>query len=227
MQHLALIAIATLGLAPSAPQEAKTTPEVTAQADATSKDAVVRQQLPSYPLKTCVISGEPLGSMGAPIDHVVDGRLVRLCCKGCVKGVEGDKAAAIAKVDKAVLRAQGPSYPLKVCVVSGEELDPKDTHDEIVGTRLVRTCCGRCGKKVAKDPRPYIDKVNAALIETQRKTYKKTTCPVSGEDLGDDAVDHLYGTQLVRLCCKSCVRVFEKSPDTFLVEVAPATKATR
>jgi hypothetical protein len=220
---LATLVIATplaIGLTPSATQKQEITPKIEARAEPASADVIVRRQLPSYPLKTCVVSDEPLGSMGAPIDHVIDGRLVRLCCKGCVKGVEKDKAAAIAKVDKGVLRAQGPGYPLKTCVVSGEALDPDDTHTEIVGTRLVRTCCGMCGKKVAKNPRAYIEKINAALIETQRKAYTKKTCPVSGEALGADTVDHLYGTQLVRLCCKSCVRVFEKSPATFLEEPA-------
>jgi hypothetical protein len=44
----------------------------------------------SYPLSTCVVSGEALGSMGQPIviDH--EGVEVRLCCKGCVKKFNAD-----------------------------------------------------------------------------------------------------------------------------------------
>ena len=47
--------------------------------------AVIAAQLPLYPLATCPISGEALGDMGAAIDVVHDGRLVRFCCKNCVK----------------------------------------------------------------------------------------------------------------------------------------------
>lgn len=205
-------------LASTAPQESKPVQDAKADAhaaEAPADAAVVREQLPSYPLTTCVISGEPLGSMGDALDHVVDGRLVRLCCAGCVKGVEKDKDAVIAKIDKAVIRAQGPSYPLKECPVSHEALG-KDPHEMVVGTRLVRTCCAKCAKEVAKDPRPTLKQIDAALIAEQKKTYPATTCVVSNEPLGDGAVDHLYGTQLVRLCCKSCVRVFEKSPQTYL-----------
>ena len=44
----------------------------------------------SYPLKTCVVSGEPLGSMGEPyvINH--NGTEVRLCCKSCLKDFKAD-----------------------------------------------------------------------------------------------------------------------------------------
>lgn len=52
-----------------------------------------------YPLDTCIVSGEKLGSMGAPIVKVYDGREVRFCCSGCVKRFEADKAAYLAKID--------------------------------------------------------------------------------------------------------------------------------
>jgi len=52
-----------------------------------------------YPLDSCIVSGEKLGSMGAPIVKVYDGREVRFCCSGCVKRFEADKAAYLAKID--------------------------------------------------------------------------------------------------------------------------------
>ena len=63
--------------------------------------AVVAAQGPQYPLTKCPISGEKLGSMGAPLDRVVAGRLVRLCCKGCIKKLNKNPMAAVAKVDAA------------------------------------------------------------------------------------------------------------------------------
>lgn len=70
-----------------------------------------------YPLETCVVSGDKLedGDMGPPIDYVFKqegkpDRLVRLCCKACIKTFNqtpekflkliDDAAAAKAKGEK-------------------------------------------------------------------------------------------------------------------------------
>ncbi|HEX7880010.1 MAG TPA: hypothetical protein VF720_11405 [Candidatus Eisenbacteria bacterium] len=63
--------------------------------------ATVKAQKAAYPLKSCVVSGEPLGAMGDPIDMVVGGRLVRLCCKGCVDKLNADPVAFLARVPAA------------------------------------------------------------------------------------------------------------------------------
>lgn len=36
-----------------------------------------------YPLDTCIISGDKLGSMGEPHVIVRDGQEVKFCCSGC------------------------------------------------------------------------------------------------------------------------------------------------
>jgi hypothetical protein len=66
-----------------------------------------------YPLDHCVVSGEKLeeGAMGGPVDYVhrEDGkpdRLVRFCCKDCVKDFKKDPAKYLKKIDDAaVLKA--------------------------------------------------------------------------------------------------------------------------
>jgi len=63
--------------------------------------AIVAKQGKSYPLDTCVITGEKLGGMGKPHEMIIGNRLVRLCCKGCEKKVLADPAAALAKLDAA------------------------------------------------------------------------------------------------------------------------------
>lgn len=62
----------------------------------------------SYPLTTCVVSGDSLagGDMGPPIDyiHKRDGkpdRLVRLCCKSCIKKFNQDPAKYLKMIDDA------------------------------------------------------------------------------------------------------------------------------
>lgn len=62
----------------------------------------------SYPLETCVVSGDKLegGKMGEPIDYIhkeegMPNRLVRLCCKGCVRDFKSDPAKYLKKIDDA------------------------------------------------------------------------------------------------------------------------------
>lgn len=186
--------------------------------------AVIDAQLPSYPKMQCPVSDEPLEE---PIDLVREGRLIRVCCKGCVKKVDENPAAMIAMVDKAVIAEQGPSYPLTTCPVSGE---PAEGGIEVVhGTRLVRLCCKKCKAAFEKDPAPTMAKIDAALIEAQRPNYKVDVCVVSGEKLGSmgDPIDVLYGTRLVRLCCKGCTKaVAKKGPELIakLNELAASAK---
>ena len=52
----------------------------------------------SYPLSTCVVSGEALGSMGQPTIIHHEGVEVRLCCKGCVKKFNADPAKYLEKL---------------------------------------------------------------------------------------------------------------------------------
>ena len=60
-----------------------------------------------YPLTTCVVSGDKLeGDMGAPFDYIYkqDGkpdRLVRFCCKNCVKDFQKDPAKYLKMIDDA------------------------------------------------------------------------------------------------------------------------------
>ena len=65
--------------------------------------AVIAAQLKTYPLDKCMVSHESLtgGDMDEPVDLVIGGRLIRLCCKSCKKDLYEDPAAYIAQVDEA------------------------------------------------------------------------------------------------------------------------------
>jgi hypothetical protein len=79
-----------------------------------------------------------------------------------------------------------------------------------------------------------------AQIDTLKKTYTLTTCPVSGDNLaknemGEKPVDYLYTqknadgtetTRLVRFCCKDCVNKFKKNPDKYLKVMDAPAKTT-
>jgi hypothetical protein len=195
----------------------------TAQPDTDRDAAVIAAQKPSYPLTSCVVSGEPLGSMGDPIDLVVEGRLYRLCCKGCVKKVQADPAPFAEKVIAAVIADQKPRYPLETCVVTDEALEGghMEPADHVIGTRLVRFCCAGCTKGFEASPETFMPKLDEAWMAAQRPSYPLDTCIVSGQPL-EDARELLYGVTLVRLCCKKCERAFQAEPEPFLQKLADA-----
>jgi YHS domain-containing protein len=63
--------------------------------------AVVAQQKENYPLETCPVSGQKLGSMGDPVDMVIANRLLRLCCGGCKGKLMANPAEVLGQVDVA------------------------------------------------------------------------------------------------------------------------------
>jgi len=68
--------------------------------------ALIAKARAEYPLKTCLVSDEALGSMGEamPYIHRVAGqpdRVVFLCCDGCIDDFKAAPAKFLAKVDAA------------------------------------------------------------------------------------------------------------------------------
>lgn len=61
---------------------------------------------PNYPLKVCVVSGEKLGSMGAPYIHNHEGKEVQFCCKGCIKDFNKEPEKYLAKITSAPTNAK-------------------------------------------------------------------------------------------------------------------------
>jgi hypothetical protein len=57
-----------------------------------------------YPLDTCVVSGEKLGSMGEVVKVVHDGTEVRFCCAKCVEEFNKNPGPFVGKVKAAAAR---------------------------------------------------------------------------------------------------------------------------
>lgn len=183
--------------------------------------AIVDAQRWSYPLEACPVSGEKIDKKH--VDFVVKGRMVRTCCEKCQEEVVKDPTEAFKKIDAAVVAAQKNGYPMKTCVVSGANLDDKAI-DFVWGTRLVRLANREAVANFEKDPKAAMAKLDEAYIKAQRDSYPTKKCVVSGEELGGmgEPVEKLYGTTLVRFCCKSCIKSFEKDGDKFMKELADA-----
>lgn len=189
------------------------------------RSAIAMQRF-SYPLTTCVVSGEALDAK--PTEFIVKGQLVRTCCTKCKAEIEKDPTAALKKIDDAVVAAQKAGYPMTTCVVSDAKLDDKSV-DYVYASRLVRLANREAVANFEKDPKSAMAKLDAAYIKSLSATYTLKKCPVSGEELGGmgSPVDKLYGTTLVRFCCNSCVKTFEKEPEKYLKEMAAARKPAK
>ena len=153
---------------------------------------MIEQQLPFYPLDTCMISGDKLGGdMGKAVDLIYKNRLVRFCCNDCVKDFQKDPAKYIAKLDAAVIAKQGPSYPITTCMVSGDKLggDMGKPVDQVVGNRLVRFCCADCPKDFSKNPLKYLKMIDEAA---QKKSADTKPGPSDGAAKSPDHGGHQH-----------------------------------
>ncbi len=67
----------------------------------TLRAADKKEAAKSYPLTTCVVSGEKLGEMGDPYVFTHEGKEVKLCCKSCLKKFNADPAKYLKKIEEA------------------------------------------------------------------------------------------------------------------------------
>ncbi len=58
-----------------------------------------------YTLKTCPVSGDKLGEMGAPYVFVYEGREIKLCCKNCLKDFNKTPKKYLKQIDQAEAKA--------------------------------------------------------------------------------------------------------------------------
>jgi len=115
-------------------------------------------------------------------------------------------------------------YPLDTCVVSGEKFggDMGEPYMFTHEGREIKLCCKSCKKDFDKDSAKFVAKVDEAAKKV--KPCKLATCAVSGEKLGDDAYVFITKGQEVRLCCKDCLKEFNKDSAKYLKKIEVAGK---
>jgi hypothetical protein len=211
---------------PANKKPAQAAPAAAKPAATVDDKVVIQTQRWSYPLTVCPVSGEKLGPNAS--EFVVTGHLVRTCCNDCKAEVVKDPAAALKKIDAAVIAEQKAAYPLATCPVTGAKLDDKAV-DFVWGTRLVRLSSTDAVAAFQKDPKTAMTKVDAAYVKALTPAYPLKTCVVTGEALGGmgEPCDKLYGTTLVRFCCSGCVSDFEKDSGPYLKKLADARKPAK
>jgi hypothetical protein len=117
-------------------------------------------------------------------------------------------------------------YPLDVCAVSGEALggDHGEPFVFVSDGREIQLCCKSCQKDFDKDKTAILAKVDAAARKV--KPYKAETCLVSDEKLGEMGEPYVLirKGQEVKLCCKGCLKEFNKDQAAYLKKIEVASK---
>lgn len=54
-----------------------------------------------YPLDTCLVTGEKLGSMGEPVVSNHEGQEIKFCCDACVPKFKKDPAKYLSELEHA------------------------------------------------------------------------------------------------------------------------------
>jgi len=77
--------------------------EAEAGTDTTDQDGAKPQAAgkDDYPIDFCLVSGEPLGSMGQPVTMQYEGRTVKFCCDACIISFQTNPDEYLKKLDEA------------------------------------------------------------------------------------------------------------------------------
>lgn len=64
----------------------------------TSSSGITGSASKPYPLRTCLVTGNDLDSMGGAVTKVYKGQEIKFCCKPCVKKFEANQAKYLARL---------------------------------------------------------------------------------------------------------------------------------
>ncbi len=178
-----------------------------------------------YPIDTCIVTGQKLGSMGEPIVKSYNRREVKFCCQGCVPKFEAKPDDFWKQIDEKIIETQLMHYPIDTCIVLGGKLGSMGEPVNLVyNNRLVRFCCAGCEPKFKTDPAKFFAALDKKIIEQQVKTYPLDTCVVLGGKLGSmgEPVNYIHNNRLVRFCCAGCIGPFEADPAKYTAMIDKA-----
>ena len=130
-------------------------------------ELIIADQLPRYPASVpCLVMGDemlpdPRGPEAAECEMVVwNNRLIRLCCKRCVRKFRAEPTKYVAALDAAVIEQAKKANAVKNCVVNGRPLTTR-AHWFMVGDRAAATCCRGCQPKAMAAPRKTVAKIDS------------------------------------------------------------------
>ena len=106
-----------------------------------------------------------------------------------------------------------PSKAQTACPVTERPID-KAQQIDWQGQRIY-FCCASCPAKFKADPEKYFAKLASQGVELENI---QTTCPVSGERLGEmgEPTRIVFQGRTVKFCCPACEKEFRKDPAKYL-----------
>ncbi len=93
-----MVTLGSFAWAEETPAPAPKKAEIVSTAEQKAKAADLAK---SYPLTTCVVSHDKVGGSNDTVDALYDGRLIRFCCKGCVKSFNKKPEKYLKELDAA------------------------------------------------------------------------------------------------------------------------------
>lgn len=181
----------------------------------------------------CPIGKEPIVPGAGTVEY--KGRTIGLCCPGCGEAFLAwneprkdefvtlavvhhepgrDHAGHDAEAPAAGEASPGPTYPytLESCPVGGKLGSMGDPVVKVYDNREVRFCCAGCIDEFEANQAKYWGEIDAKIVEQQLMHYPIDTCIVTGEKLGDDAINHVHNNRLVRLANAEAAAAFKADP---------------
>ncbi|MFG0242300.1 MAG: hypothetical protein ACF8R9_05875 [Phycisphaerales bacterium JB054] len=185
----------------------------------------------------CPIGKEPIVSSAGTVEY--KGKTIGLCCPGCgeaflawdearkdefvVLAVAGREPGAERHgqpADESATGAAspGPSYPytLPDCPVGGPLGSMGDPVVKVYDNREVRFCCAGCIEEFEGNKARYWGEIDKKTVAQQLMHYPFDTCIVTGEKLGEEAINHVHNNRLVRLASAGAAAAFKADPAKFL-----------
>ncbi|MBL9126067.1 MAG: hypothetical protein JNL97_00400 [Verrucomicrobiales bacterium] len=129
-------------------------------ASASAAEKRVKLKVKPYPMDTCVVSGEKLGSMGDAVVFAEGDQEIAICCSSCKKDFAKNKKENLAKIEAAAKKVK--PYPLTKCIVSDEALEDDKAVGAVVDGQEYLLCCKGCVKDFKKDTAKFAKKLAAA-----------------------------------------------------------------
>jgi hypothetical protein len=181
----------------------------------------------------CPIGKEPIVPTAGTVEY--KGKTIGLCCPGCGEAflawdeARKDEFVVLAAAgrepgserhgetaDQSATGAAspGPSYPytLPNCPVGGPLGSMGDPIIKVYDNREVRFCCAGCIEEFEGNKAKYWGEIDKKTVAQQLMHYPIETCIVTGEKLGENAVNHVHNNRLVRLASAEAAATFKADP---------------
>ncbi len=120
--------------------------------------------------RTCPITGKRLGSMGAPLKVMLDGKPLFVCCQPCAKKLKSESAKHFKQyyapkqkevrpgIFEASLADAGAIEAQYICPVMNKDLGSMGPPMKVnLDGKAVYVCCLGCVKKLQDSPKEYLE----------------------------------------------------------------------